>query len=71
MEIEQNQTILCIVGDFRTERTGSAPEIFEALNTIPLKMISYGGSPYSISLLIDSKDKINSLKLLNKYLFNQ
>ncbi len=71
VEVEQDQTILCIVGDFRTERTGSAPEIFEALNTIPLKMISYGGSPYSISLLIDSKDKINSLKLLNKYLFNQ
>jgi len=71
VDIEQDQTILCIVGDFRTERTGSAPEIFEALNTIPLKMISYGGSPYSISLLIDSKDKINSLKLLNKYLFNQ
>jgi len=71
VEVEQDQTILCIVGDFRTERTGSAPEIFEALDTVPLKMISYGGSPYSISLLIDSKDKINSLKLLNKYLFNQ
>jgi aspartate kinase len=71
VEVEQNQTIICIVGDFRTERTGSAPEIFEALNTIPLKMISYGGSPHSISLLIDSSDKINALKLLNKYLFNQ
>jgi aspartate kinase len=71
VEIEQDQTIICIVGDFRTERTGSAPEIFEALNTIPLKMISYGGSPHSISLLIDTKDKINSLNLLNKYLFNQ
>jgi aspartate kinase len=71
VEIEQDQTILCIVGDFRTERTGSAPEIFEALDTIPLKMISYGGSPNSISLLIDSKDKINALNLLNKYLFNQ
>jgi aspartate kinase len=71
VEIEQDQTIICIVGDFRTERTGSAPEIFEALNTIPLKMISYGGSPYSISLLIDSKDKLNALKLLNRYLFDQ
>jgi aspartate kinase len=71
VEVEQDQTIICIVGDFRTERTGSAPEIFEALNTIPLKMISYGGSPHSISLLIDSRDKINALKLLNKYLFNQ
>jgi len=71
VEIEQNQSILCIVGDFRTERTGSAPEIFEALNTIPLKMISYGGSPHSLSLLIDSRNKIDALKLLNKYLFNQ
>lgn len=71
VEIEQDQTIICIVGDFRTERTGSAPEIFEALNTIPLKMISYGGSPYSISLLINSNDKINALRLLNNYLFNQ
>jgi len=71
VEIEQDQTILCIVGDFRTERTGSAPEIFEALDTIPLKMISYGGSPYSISLLIATRDKINALNLLNKYLFKQ
>lgn len=69
-EIEQGQTIVCIVGDFRTERTGSAPEIFEALNTIPLKMISYGGSPYSLSLLIDTKNKVTALRLLNKYLFN-
>jgi len=71
VEVEENQTIVCIVGDFRTERTGSAPEIFEALNTIPLKMISYGGSPNSLSLLIDTKNKIEALKLLSKHLFVQ
>lgn len=70
VEIEQNQSIICIVGDFRTERTGSAPEIFEALNTIPLKMISYGGSPYSLSILIDTTNKINALKQLSKHLFS-
>jgi aspartate kinase len=70
VEIEENQTIVCVVGDFRTERTGSAPEIFEALNTIPLKMISYGGSPNSLSLLIDTTNKIEALKLLSKHLFN-
>ena len=70
VELEQNQTIICIVGDFRTERTGSAPEIFEALNTIPLKMISYGGSPYSLSLLIDTSNKVDALKQLSKHLFN-
>jgi len=70
VEVEENQTIICIVGDFRTERTGSAPEIFEALNTIPLKMISYGGSPHSLSLLIDTSDKIKALRLLSEHLFN-
>ncbi|MEI8226370.1 MAG: aspartate kinase [Bacteroidota bacterium] len=70
VEVEENLTIVCIVGDFRTERTGSAPEIFEALNTIPLKMISYGGSPNSLSLLIDTTNKIEALRLLSKHLFN-
>jgi aspartate kinase len=69
VEVEENQTIVCVVGDFRTERTGSAPEIFEALNTIPLKMISYGGSPNSLSLLIDTSNKTEALKLLSEHLF--
>jgi aspartate kinase len=71
VEVEENQTIICIVGDFRTERTGSAPEIFQALNTIPLKMISYGGSPNSLSLLIDTTNKTQALRLLSKHLFKQ
>jgi aspartate kinase len=70
VDVEENQTIICVVGDFRTERTGSAPEIFEALNTIPLKMISYGGSQNSLSLLIDTNNKIEALRLLSKHLFN-
>jgi aspartate kinase len=70
VEIEKDLSIVCVVGDFRTERTGSAPEIFEALNTIPLKMISYGGSPNSLSLLIDTSNKIEALRLLSKHLFN-
>ncbi len=70
VEVEKNQSIICVVGDFRPERTGSAPEIFEALNSIPLKMISYGGSPNSLSLLIDSSRKKEALRLLSKHLFN-
>jgi aspartate kinase len=69
VEVERDLSIICVVGDFRTERTGSAPEIFEALNTIPLKMISYGGSPNSLSLLIDTKNKIQALNQLSKHLF--
>ena len=70
VEIEKDQSIICIVGDFRTEKTGSAPEIFTALNTIPLKMISYGGSQNSLSLLIDTKNKTQALRLLSNHIFN-
>jgi aspartate kinase len=69
VETEEDQTIVCIVGDFRMKKTGSAPEIFEALDTIPLKMISYGGSDISISLLIDTSHKKEALRLLSKHLF--
>ena len=69
VDVEENQTIVCIVGDFRTERTGSAPEIFAALNNIPLKMISYGGSQNSLSLLIDSANKVQALRQLSKHIF--
>lgn len=70
VEVEKDQTIICVVGDFRPERTGSAPEIFEALDTIPLKMISYGGSAHSISLLINTSNKIEALKALSQHLFS-
>jgi aspartate kinase len=71
VEIEEDQSIICVVGDFRTQKTGSAPEIFEALNSIPLKMISYGGSPNSLSLLIDTCNKVKALRLLSKHLFTE
>lgn len=69
VEVEMNQTIICIVGDFRPETRGSAPEIFDSLDNITLKMISYGGSSHSLSLLIDTIDKEEALRSLNTGLF--
>ena len=69
VEIDNNQTIICIVGNFVSEKKGIVNHIFDALNEVPIRMISYGGSNNNISLLIDSKDKINTLQKLNDYLF--
>lgn len=71
VEVERNQTIICIVGDFRPDRVGSAPEIFEALNHIPVKMISYGGSENSVSILINTSDKTDALRSLSAKLFTE
>ncbi len=69
VEVDRDQSIICVVGDFRPDRVGSAPEIFEALNEIPVKMISYGGSENSVSILINTSDKIVALKSLSNKLF--
>ena len=69
VEIDTNQSIICIVGDFISETVGSAKIVLEALEKIPLRMISYGGSNHNISVLVDQENKIEALNALNK-LFN-
>lgn len=71
VEVDQEQTIICVVGDFISERSGSALKIFKSLEEIPLRMISYGGSKNNISLLINTADKVNALTLLNDGIFER
>lgn len=69
VEVDQNQTIVCIVGNFVAEQKGIVTKIFDALEDTPIRMISYGGSRHNISLLTDSSNKENALKMLNKHMF--
>ena len=70
VEIDKDQTIICIVGDLIAERKGVGSAIFEALDDIPIRMISYGGSRNNISLLVPQEYKKDSLIKLHKALFN-
>ncbi|MBN1250797.1 MAG: aspartate kinase [Bacteroidales bacterium] len=69
VEIDKNQTIVCIVGDFIASNKGLAAEILDCITDVPLRMVSYGGSNNNISLLINSSDKVLTLNLLNDKLF--
>ncbi len=68
--IEEDQTIICIVGSLPKDSTGYGYKVLAALKDIPLRMVSYGGSQNNISVLIDSKLKKDALMALNKGLFN-
>ncbi|GAB4142436.1 MAG: aspartate kinase [Bacteroidia bacterium] len=70
VEIDRDQTIVCIVGTFGKDKTGYASRVFDALRNIPIRMISYGGSENNISILIDTPRKKETLQALNKGLFN-
>jgi len=69
VDIDKNQTIICVVGDFGAEKHGYAARVLEAVKHIPLRMISYGGSENNMSLLINTDDKTEILRSLHNRLF--
>jgi aspartate kinase len=69
VEVDSSMTIICVVGNKISESKGLAAKIFNALADIPIRMISFGGSRYNISLLVDSTYKKPALEALNEKLF--
>ena len=69
VEVDKDQTIVCIVGSFKQAKQGYAVKIFDALKNIPIRMISYGGSENNVSILVESGRKNETLQALNKGLF--
>ena len=70
VEIDENQTIICIVGQLPKDKSGYANKVLDALKDIPLRMVSYGGSANNISVLVNGSLKKEALQALNKGLFN-
>ena len=70
VEVEKNQTIVSIVGNEIAKTDAVLNKLFQAIDEIPITMVSYGGSPHNISLLIPSVHKVKTLQLINKGLFN-
>jgi aspartate kinase len=70
LEVDKEQTIICIVGDFLGDKKGIVRRVFDSLENIPIRMISYGGSKNNVSLLVHSMHKNEALNALNEGLFN-
>ncbi|HNZ72461.1 MAG TPA: aspartate kinase [Prolixibacteraceae bacterium] len=68
VEIDNNMTIVCVVGDMKSE-TNFSKQIFDALEGIPVRMISYGGSLHNVSILINTDNKKQTLQKLSDHLF--
>ena len=69
VEIDKNQSIVCVVGDFGAEKHGYAAKVLDSIKHIPIRMISYGGSAYNISLLVSTENKVEALRSLHDRIF--
>lgn len=70
VEIDKDMSIICIVGDIIREESGFASRVFNALDGIPIRMISYGGSRFNISVLVPTTHKKHTLQTLSDKLLS-
>ncbi len=69
IETDSNQTLVSVVGNEIEETRDVMKKLFDAIEPIPVRMVSYGGSKHNVTLLIDRQHKEQTLQLLNKGLF--
>ncbi len=69
--VDTNMCIICVVGDLDWSNIGFETIALEAMKSIPVRMVSYGGSNYNISFLIREEDKKRALQSLSDTLFNK
>ncbi|MDE6278046.1 MAG: aspartate kinase [Muribaculaceae bacterium] len=70
VSVDHDMVILCIVGDLEWHNAGYEARAVAALGDIPIRMISYGGSNYNISVLVRKEDKVEALRRLSASLFS-
>ncbi|MDO5036537.1 MAG: aspartate kinase [Porphyromonas sp.] len=66
---DNEMTIICVAGDLNWRNMNFESAILTALDEIPVRMISYGGSNYNVSVVVRTEDKADALKRLNQHLF--
>lgn len=71
VEVDSGLSIVCVAGDFSQNKEGESATVFNSLKGIPIRMISYGGSNYNVSLLVKTSDKVAALNALNEGLFQK
>lgn len=69
VEVDKDMVIICVVGDLDWSNIGFETLATDALKSIPVRMISYGGSNYNISFLIKKEDKKRALQSLSETIF--
>ncbi|MBP3353604.1 MAG: aspartate kinase [Bacteroidales bacterium] len=67
--VDKDMVIICVVGDLEWNNVGFETKVMDAMRDIPVRMVSYGGSNYNISMLIKAEDKCRALNSLSKELF--
>lgn len=68
VEVDDFMSIICLVGNNIIYHQDT-PQLFQILQDVNVRMIAYGGSNNNISLLVNTSDKQETLRKLQRYVF--
>lgn len=68
VDVTPNLDLITIVGNNLHAKHGGAGKIFEVLETVRIRMISYGANPHNISFLVDEEASTGVIRELHQHL---
>lgn len=71
VKVENELAIISVVGMNFSRQSGLASKIFSALQTVNIKMISFGASDINFTLVVDMKELDGAVKNLHRVLFDE
>lgn len=69
VSIENNNSMICLVGENIRSTPGVAARVFNALNGINIRMLSQGASLLNIGFVVSSNDLVSAVEALHREFF--
>ena len=71
VSVEENLSIICLVGENIRYTPGVAARVFSALRDLNIRMISQGASLLNLSIVVAEKDLRHAVESLHAEFFSQ
>ncbi len=71
VEVEENRTIISVVGDGLRNTPGIAARVFSVINDINVSMISVGASSVNLTFLVDEEHAAEAITRLHRVCFGE
>ena len=71
VSVDENQAIICMVGENIRHTPGVAARVFNALGEINVRMVSQGASALNLGFVVAGKDLASAVKALHGEFFRE
>jgi len=71
VSIDENQAIVCLVGDNIRYTPGVAARVFRSLGSINVRMLSQGASKLNLSFVVAAEDLVRAVESLHREFFTE